>query len=288
MRWDGLVRMTRRRRGELAAFLRSRRARLSPADVGIPPGPRRRTTGLRREEVALLSGVGVTWYTWLEQGRPINASAQILDAVARALRLDATEHAHLYRLAEVPAAPAGTATATAPGAEVQEILDRIAPLPACVQDSLFTVVAWNAPYAVLWRRTLASTDRNVLRQCFLIPLCCSPFASGREAELRTMVATLRTSTDPGLDDLVARLGAESAEFAAMWAAHDVAPAGSRVKAFRHVGAGDLRMTVTDLQLAATPGLRVVVYVPADDTSRARLDWLVEHPDAAASDHVHPS
>jgi transcriptional regulator with XRE-family HTH domain len=262
--------MTSRRRGELAAFLRNRRARVSPADVGIPPGPRRRTAGLRREEVALLSGVGVTWYTWLEQGRPINASVQILDAVARTLRLDATEHAHLYRLAEVPSAPASTVDALAPGDEVQEILDRIAPLPVCVQDSLFTVVAWNAPYAVLWRRTLASTDRNVLRQCFVIPPCCSPFATGREAELRAMVATLRTSTHPGR----------------MWAAHDVAPPGSRVKAFRHAAVGDLRMTVTDLQLAATPGLRMVVYVPADDTSRARLERLVTHPDAPASDHVH--
>src|SRR2546423_10101985 len=91
------------RRGELAQFLRSRRARLSPADVGLAPGIRRRTPGLRREEVAQLAGVGVTWYTWLEQGRPINASVQILDAIARTLRLDQAERAHLYRLAEIPA-----------------------------------------------------------------------------------------------------------------------------------------------------------------------------------------
>lgn len=82
------MRTTQRRRPELATFLRSRRARVTPADVGMPPGLRRRTPGLRREEVAQLSGVGVTWYTWLEQGRPINASAQVLDAVARTLRLD--------------------------------------------------------------------------------------------------------------------------------------------------------------------------------------------------------
>src|ERR1700716_4730947 len=86
------------RRTELAAFLRSRRARISPEDVGMPPGFRRRTPGLRREEVAQLAGVGVTWYTWLEQGRPINASVQVLDAVARTLRLDQPEREHLYRL----------------------------------------------------------------------------------------------------------------------------------------------------------------------------------------------
>jgi len=88
------------RRSELAGFLRARRERLSPQEVGLPPGPRRRTPGLRREELALLAGVGVTWYTWLEQGRPINASVQVLDAVARTLRLDQAEREHLYRLAE--------------------------------------------------------------------------------------------------------------------------------------------------------------------------------------------
>ena len=92
--------LRRTRRAELAAFLRSRRERITPEDVGLPPGFRRRTPGLRREEVAQLAGVGVTWYTWLEQGRPINASVQVLDAVARTLRLDPAEREHLYRLAD--------------------------------------------------------------------------------------------------------------------------------------------------------------------------------------------
>ena len=90
------------RRHELAAFLRSRRERITPEDAGLPGGYRRRTAGLRREEVAQLSGVGVTWYTWLEQGRPIRASVQVLEAVARTLQLDAIERQHLFRLAEVP------------------------------------------------------------------------------------------------------------------------------------------------------------------------------------------
>src|SRR5215467_12971930 len=90
------------RRAELAAFLRNRRERITPEEAGLAPGTRRRTSGLRREEVAILAGVGVTWYTWLEQGRPINASTQVLDAVARTLRLDHAEREHLYRLADVP------------------------------------------------------------------------------------------------------------------------------------------------------------------------------------------
>src|SRR4249919_1039 len=89
------------RRHELAAFLRSRRERIAPEDAGLPSGHRRRTAGLRREEVAQLSGVGVTWYTWLEQGRPIRASVQVLEAVARTLQLDTIERQHLFRLAEV-------------------------------------------------------------------------------------------------------------------------------------------------------------------------------------------
>src|SRR6185437_6233471 len=100
---------TAARRTELAAFLRARRERIRPEDVGLPPGTRRRTAGLRREELAQLAGVGVTWYTWLEQGRPINASVQVLDAVATTLRLDAVERAHLFRLADLP----GAATAAA-------------------------------------------------------------------------------------------------------------------------------------------------------------------------------
>src|SRR5438094_4012950 len=106
------------RRPELAAFLRSRRARITPEQVGLPPGPRRRTPGLRREEVAQLAGVGVTWYTWLEQGRPINASVQILDAVARTLRLDPAEREHLYRLAGVPTV-ADTAASDCLSPEIQ-------------------------------------------------------------------------------------------------------------------------------------------------------------------------
>ena len=103
------------RRAELAAFLRSRRERITPEQVGLPPGLRRRTPGLRREEVAQLAGVGVTWYTWLEQGRPINASAQVLGAVAQTLRLDPAERQHLYRLADVAdaAGPAGSRGARA-------------------------------------------------------------------------------------------------------------------------------------------------------------------------------
>src|SRR5690242_4983575 len=128
---------TAARRTELAAFLRARRERINPEDVGLPPGTRRRTAGLRREELAQLAGVGVTWYTWLEQGRRINASVQVLDAIARALRLDPTERAHLFRLAEVPgAATIATCDDCPLPGEVQQILDAL-PFPASVITERF-------------------------------------------------------------------------------------------------------------------------------------------------------
>src|SRR5436309_12421078 len=130
------------RRLELAAFLRSRRERISPGDVGLPPGPRRRTPGLRREEVAQLAGVGVTWYTWLEQGRPINASVQVLDAIAAGLRLGASERWHLYRLAEVPGVPTPKTTYAVPS-EVVAVLDALDPSPACVYNGKNDLLACN-------------------------------------------------------------------------------------------------------------------------------------------------
>src|ERR1700728_4138467 len=108
---NGTASLASARRTELAAFLRSRRERIQPEDVGLPPGTRRRTAGLRREELAQLAGVGVTWYTWLEQGRKINASVQVLDAIATTLRLDAVERGHLFR-------PADGARADGPGDRV--------------------------------------------------------------------------------------------------------------------------------------------------------------------------
>src|SRR6202046_1392981 len=139
----GTATLASARRTELAAFLRARRERIQPEDVGLPPGTRRRTAGLRREELAQLAGVGVTWYTWLEQGRKINASVQVLDAIATTLRLDATERAHLFRLADVPGAsgPADCVDCPLPP-EVQQGIDAI-PLPAAVPTAALHPPRWN-------------------------------------------------------------------------------------------------------------------------------------------------
>src|SRR4249919_2735830 len=163
------------RRHELAAFLRSRRERITPEDAGLPGGYRRRTAGLRREEVAQLSGVGVTWYTWLEQGRPIRASVQVLEAVARTLQLDPIERRHLFRLAEVPDTTHPDESGPVLRPQVQVILDGLNPMPVSVLTERFDILAWNAAYEVLFPRTaeVPAAERNTLLQAFTRPECCS-------------------------------------------------------------------------------------------------------------------
>ncbi|MEV6108581.1 helix-turn-helix transcriptional regulator [Streptomyces sp. NPDC051940] len=272
-------RASARRRPELAAFLRSRRARVTPADVGMPPGLRRRTPGLRREEVAQLSGVGVTWYTWLEQGRDINASPQVLDAVARTLRLDTAEREHLYDLAGVAftAGPEGHADSVTP--EIQRIIDDLGTLPAAVYNARYDVLATNAVYRTLFPTVGMSTgaDRNVLWHLFTARACCCTMVE-RETELPMLVATFRGAYgrhvgEPRWEGLIRRLCTASDYFAQLWASGDVAPPGARVKIIQHASVGLLNCTTQSLSVAGTPEARIVVYVPADAESHDHLGTL---------------
>ncbi|WP_405859469.1 helix-turn-helix transcriptional regulator [Streptomyces sp. NBC_01515] len=270
---------TQRRRPELAAFLRSRRARVTPHDVGMPPGFRRRTPGLRREEVAQLSGVGVTWYTWLEQGRPINASAQVLDAVARTLRLDAPEREHLYHLAEVPYAHPREATVQSVGPEIQGIFDALDPRPAVVYNARYDILATNSPYrTVFWLEPLAPGPMpNALWKLFTVPEKECPLLY-RETELPVMVATLRSAYgvhtgEPAWEEFIRGLSAASPLFARLWRSGDVAEPGRRVKTFRHEEVGEMRMTSVSLSVNGMPECRIVVYTPADEETRLRTEAL---------------
>jgi len=264
------------RRAELAAFLRSRRERITPEQAGLPPGSRRRTPGLRREEVAQLSGVGVTWYTWLEQGRQINASPQVLGAVARTLLLDQAEREHLFRLADVPDA------ATAAGGvragcepvqpEVQEILDALVPMPASVVNDRFDLLAWNAAYRVLWPGVTKAPpgERNILWQLFTYPDCCHPYVN-RHEQTAMLVAQLRGAYgrhlgEPAWTGFVRRLSAVSATFARLWDEHEVASPATYLKLFRHPAYPKLALTTTSLAVQAVPGTRIVVYRPADEVT----------------------
>ncbi|MFG1806109.1 helix-turn-helix transcriptional regulator [Streptomyces sp. NPDC049040] len=279
----------------MAAFLRSRRARITPEDVGMPPGLRRRTPGLRREEVAQLAGVGVTWYTWLEQGRPINASVQVLDAVARVLQLDATERAHLYRLAGIPYVSEPVSDAEIVGVETQGILDALDPLPSAIYNARYDVRATNATYRALWPMTsvVERWERNVLYKLFTVPECCLTFAN-RADELPWMVAQLRGNYgrhvgDPAWESFISLLVKESPAFAQLWASGDVAAPGKRVKTFRHEGVGVINLTSMSFSIDGMAEHRLVVHTPVTEEDRLRIEQLkqVGDPIVGCSFHGRP-
>ena len=274
-----------RRRAELGKFLKARRARLSPGDFGTPPGSRRRTPGLRREEVALLAGVGVTWYTWLEQGRQINASTQVLDAVARTLRLDRAEREHLYRLAE--ATPLRTAcTRLAVPDTIREIVHSLEPLPASLVNSRFDVLLSNsASEELFWEwHTMPCIHQNTLWCCITEPSARGKFLE-YDKQVRYMVARLRSAYgrhvgDPAWEEDIRRLAGMSREFAELWARHDVADPEPRTLTYLHPSAGLLRLAVSELDVPDLPEARIVVYTPRDDETRARMPLTRRAPAAA--------
>ena len=264
------------RRAELGRFLKASRSRISPDDVGLPPGPRRRTPGLRREEVALLAGVGVTWYTWLEQGRPINASTQVLDAVARTLRLDPPGRWHLYRLAE--AMPVLVLDHLRRGArgQVLEVLESLDPAPAILINSRYDVIKSNsASEDFFWDwHSLPCVHRNTLWCCLTEPHAREQFVNYDE-EVSYMVARMRAAYalhvgDPEWEEDIRRLASLSQEFAGLWDRHEVAGPKQRSRQFRHRRAGLMSFATTEFGLPTCPEVRMVVYTPADEQTRARL------------------
>jgi SAM-dependent methyltransferase len=264
-----------RRRAELGKFLKARRARLSPGDFGMPPGSRRRTPGLRREEVALLAGVGVTWYTWLEQGRQINASTQVLDAVARTLRLDRAEREHLYRLAEATPLRTECARLVVPDT-IREIVHSLEPLPASLINSRFDFLMSNsASEELFWEwHTMPCIHKNTLWCCVTEPSARAKFAE-YDSQVRYMVARLRAAYarhigDPEWEEDIRRLASMSREFAELWARHEVAEVEPRTLTYLHPRAGTLSLAVSELNLPDLSEARIVVYTPRDDETRARM------------------
>jgi transcriptional regulator with XRE-family HTH domain len=265
------------KRTELAAFLRARRAEVTPADVGLPPGVRRRTPGLRREEVALIAGVGVTWYTWLEQGRPINASAQVLDAISRTLGLAAAEREHLYRLAEATPLRAPELAAGVPST-ARDILHAI-PYPAALTNARLDVIDSNEAHSDLFRdwHTMPCIHKNLLWCVITEPVARERFLN-YDTEVPFLVARLRAGYGAHVGELdweenIARLQRLSPEFQRMWDRHEVAQPERRVRVFRHPDAGVLRLAAIELAVGGHPDLRIVVSSPDDEDTRARPPLL---------------
>jgi transcriptional regulator with XRE-family HTH domain len=268
-------RSAERRRAELGRFLKACRARRTPQEAGLPPGTRRKTQGLRREEVALLAGVGFTWYTWLEQGRPIKVSSQVLDAVARALAMDPTERWHLYHLADATPRRVDV-TATEVPDQVRAILTGLDPLPAALINGRFDIVAANDAHAdLLWQwHTMPCVHRNML-WCHLTEPTARQTLLNYDEEIPYTVARLRADYgrhvgDPAWEEDIRRLRAVSDEFAELWDRHEVAKPEPRNRVLMNKAVGRLSLSVSELDVSFLPDLRIEVYTPADDLTRDRL------------------
>lgn len=290
--------MSNRRRAtereELAAFLRSRRERLVPAQVDLPTTARRRTPGLRREEVAQIAGVGVTWYTWLEQGRDIHVSSHFLEQIARALRLDATERAHLFTLAHnrlPPMTSMGVPSATAPLRRMLEAVEGPAYLAAANLD----VVAWNTALAAVFGdfEAVVPEERNMLWLVFASP-AHRALIPNWEHEARGMLARFRIEfgrhrDDPRFLKLIERLRRTSHEFHRWWLEHDLTARGERTKSFDTM-LGVISVEQTTFAVDEVPDLRLVIYSPIDEASRVivrrlRQAWLTRHSARSRKDRI---
>jgi transcriptional regulator with XRE-family HTH domain len=272
------------RRRELGAFLRSRRARLRPGDVGLSEWGVRRVPGLRREEVAQLANVGLTWYTWLEQGRQARPSAGVLTAIADALRLDAHEREYLFALArddddqahgrkEHRSAPAPAA----PGLDA--LLRGFEPAPAYAISARFDVLAHNRSAGLLFGGLGPGPGgpANMLHLGFTDPRWRALVADW-DAEAARHVAMYRAAMtihvdDPAWTALPDRLARLSPDFARFWASSDVAGPERRLKRFRHPSAGELTLHSTSLLMADDPMIRIVILYPATAADAAKLERL---------------
>ncbi|TMD17654.1 MAG: helix-turn-helix domain-containing protein [Chloroflexi bacterium] len=264
---------------ELSGFLKSRRARISPPIVGLKNGNRRRTPGLRREEVADLAGVGLTWYTWLEQGRDIRVSPHVLGAIARALQLEASERAHLFRLAGHPP-PVTERLAAAVSPRLQRILDAWDPFPAQIAGRRRDILAWNrASDAIYGWSRMPEHQRNTLCWAFLVPETRRVLFDW-EHECALAVAAFRADAgrdlvEPDYQELITDLLRRSTDFAAIWAQQDVRGRQEGRKRLQHPELGRLDLEFTIFQVAEQPSLRLYLYTPGDSGTETKLRETVK-------------
>jgi transcriptional regulator with XRE-family HTH domain len=265
------------RRAELSEFLRSRRARLKPTDVDLPYyGLRRRVPGLRREELAQLAGVSVSYYTQLEQGNNTNVSGEVLDSIARALRLSEAEHAHLMNLAQPirrrASKPSARTQRLRPA--VQQLLDAMTDVPAYVNGFRMDILGWNRAAAALfgnWAQ-LPPKERNWGRLTFFSPAMRDLFIDWEDKASR-ITGALRMQAgshpdDPGLAALVGELSVRSQDFRRLWAAHEVRSKGYAVMRMNHPLVGELTLLNEIFPLTDDPDQMLVTYHAEPDSDSA--------------------
>ena len=267
---------------QLGAYLRDRRTRLDPVALGFPGG-RRRTPGLRREEVASRSNISPTWYTWLEQGRGGAPSADVLDRIAKGLMLTEPEREHLYMLGlgRPPEARYQPVDGISP--RLQRVLDGMVLSPAIIKTAMWDVVGWNRAAALLLTdyAKLPREGRNILRMMF-----GSSQTRARNADwegvarfvvgaFRADVARAGANSSAAVTELVAELSRISPEFEALWQDNDVVAHGEGIKRIHHPVAGLLAMEFSSFAVEGRPELGMIIYNPASAADAARLRVLLD-------------
>lgn len=264
----------------LGTYLKDRRTKLDPAAFGYSM-VRRRTPGLRREEVAQRANVSATWYTWLEQGRGGAPSSDVLERIARALMLTEVEREHLFLLAlgRPPEVRYHAVDGVTP--RLQRVLDALAFTPAFVKTATWDVVAWNRAATVVLTNydTLAAQQRNILRLVFLDPRVRAA-QTDWESVARFVVGAfrvdaLRAGASKAVAALVDELSQRSPEFAAMWREHDVVTHGEGIKHLRHATAGMIALEYSAFAVDGRPDLSMVIYNPATPGDAQKIRQLVE-------------
>lgn len=274
---------------DIKGFLMTRRARITPEQVGLPPGRRRRVPGLRREEVAQLAGVSIEYYTQIERGHVAGVSDEVLDAVAGALQLTEAETAHLFDLARAGAVKPGRRRTTRRAGValpdgVQQLLDSMVGAPAVVLNGHLDVVAANALgralYAPVFGRT--GTTPNLARSVFLDPSADATFPDW-SAAADDVVALLRAEAarapdSPAVVALIGELATRSEPFRTRWAAHNVKAHHHGAKRFRHPAVGDLTLTYNAFELPGADGLSLFGYTavphsPAEQALKLLASWV---------------
>lgn len=259
---------------ELADFLKTRRAKILPSQVGLSSALRRRTPGLRREEVAQLAGIGVTWYTWLEQGRPIHVSAQVIESLSKVLLLDKQERIHLYLLANQPL------PADIPGYQgtvspiLQHVLDSLVFCPSLVMDQRWNVIAWNKAACLLLGdfSKMNVRERNIVWAMFTDNKYRQLFVDWN-LHARGLVGRFRSTCGQYIEDswlaqFIDDLKMQSIEFNLWWPLHEIQSNGEVYKQLNHPVVGILDFEVSNFDISDNSGLKLIVHTPLLGTDTA--------------------
>lgn len=263
--------MKRERCKELGRFLKTRRARILPSEVGLSEGLRRRTKGLRREEVAALSGIGLTWYTWLEQGRDIKVSSAVLESLARVLLLDEQEKNHLYTLAgQVPEVKINLSEISV-NATIERVLDNLILSPSFIMDTRWNIISWNKAASVVFGdfNRIDVCERNMVWMMFNNDAYKNLFVDW-ELHAKGMLARFRSTTakyfnDPWFIDFIEKLKEKSEKFNLWWSMYEVETKIGFHKKVKHPIAGTMIFEFASFDVCDSPNLKLIVNNPLPET-----------------------